>query len=75
MDQEQKPRERSFIRELVPDWRPTREQVLWTIRIISAVVLALIVVSSLGVALWGALAIYIDPKPLRKGKTLSNPSP
>ena len=29
VDQEQKLREKLFIRELVLDWRPTREQKLW----------------------------------------------
>jgi hypothetical protein len=28
VDHEQKPRERSFIRKLVPNWRPTRAQAL-----------------------------------------------
>jgi hypothetical protein len=46
--QEQNPRERSFISELVPDLRSTRVQVLWAIRITLAVVLALTVVSLLG---------------------------
>jgi uncharacterized protein YjbI with pentapeptide repeats len=56
VDQEQKPRERSFIRELlVPNWWPTREQVLWTIRVAVIAVPVLIV-------LWVVLGTYIDPQ-------------
>jgi hypothetical protein len=42
--QEQKPPERSFISELVPDWRPTREQVLWAIRITVVVIVVLLAI-------------------------------
>jgi hypothetical protein len=41
VDQEQKPRERSSISELVPDWSPTREQKLWAARIIIVLVVVL----------------------------------
>jgi hypothetical protein len=44
VEQEQKARERSFIREPVLDWRPTREQVLWTARITIVVVVVLLAV-------------------------------
>jgi hypothetical protein len=55
VDQEQKSRERSFISELVPDWRPSREQKLWAIRLTVAVVLVFIAVALLGVVLWRVL--------------------
>ena len=42
MDQERKPRKRLFIRELVPDWRPAREQALRSIKIAVFVVVALL---------------------------------
>jgi hypothetical protein len=51
VEQEQKPRERSFIRELVPDRWPTRAQWVLTIRITVAVVVAIAVVAPLGVVL------------------------
>jgi hypothetical protein len=44
VEQEEKPRSQSFINELVPDWRPTREQVLWAIRITMLVVVVLLAV-------------------------------
>jgi hypothetical protein len=44
--EQQPPRERmlSFMRELVPDKRPTREQVVWTVRITVVVVVVLLAV-------------------------------
>jgi uncharacterized protein YjbI with pentapeptide repeats len=44
VEQEQKARERSFIRELVPDWRLTRAQVQSAIRIAVVVVVVILVV-------------------------------
>jgi uncharacterized protein YjbI with pentapeptide repeats len=70
VEQEQKPRERSFIRELVPDWHPTREQWLWAIRITVVVVLSLTVIALLGVVLWGVLDGYMDPRTATEKKDL-----
>jgi cytochrome b subunit of formate dehydrogenase len=70
VDEEQKPRERSFIRELVPDWHPTREQWLWAIRITVVVVLSLTVIALLGVVLWGVLDGYMDPRTATEKKDL-----
>ena len=61
MKQDPTPRNRSFISELVPDWQPTRDQVLRAIRIIVVVVMVLTVVGFLGVVLWIMLGTYIDP--------------
>jgi hypothetical protein len=44
VDQEKKSPERSFINELIPDLRPTREQVLWAIRITVVVIVVLLVI-------------------------------
>jgi uncharacterized protein YjbI with pentapeptide repeats len=55
MEQEPKtPREQAedLIRLLVPDWRPTPQQVLWTVRIVVALV-ALLVLIRIGYALPG----------------------
>jgi hypothetical protein len=70
VDQEHNPRERSFIRELVPRWSPTRNQVLWAIRITIAVVIAVAVVALLGVVLWRVLDTYIDPTSATEKKGL-----
>jgi uncharacterized protein YjbI with pentapeptide repeats len=48
VDQEQKPHERSFIRELVPNWRSVREQVLWLIRIVIVLIILLGVLTLIG---------------------------
>ena len=68
MDQEQQPRERSFTSELVPDWRPTREQMLWAVRLAVAVVvllgvfLFLYVISFLfGRTVWELLKVLAVP--------------
>lgn len=65
MDQEQKPHERSFIRDLVPDWRPTREQVLRTLRIaiVLVVVLGLLTLIGLpfGITLWEWVKLLVVP--------------
>jgi ABC-type multidrug transport system fused ATPase/permease subunit len=70
VDQEQKSRERSFISELVPDWRPSREQKLWAIRLTVAVVLVFIAVALLGVVLWRVLDTYINPQTATERKDL-----
>jgi uncharacterized protein YjbI with pentapeptide repeats len=59
-----------FIDELVPDWRPTREQVLWATRLTVAVILALTVIALLGVVLWVVLSIYINPRTATERKDL-----
>lgn len=71
MEQEQKPRERSFIGELVPDWRPTRDQVLWAVRIILMLVALLGILTLIGlpfdVTLWNWLDLLIIPVVLAIG--------
>jgi uncharacterized protein YjbI with pentapeptide repeats len=71
VEQEQKPRERSFIRALVPDWRPTREQVLWTIRIMLVLVVLLGILTLVGlpfdITLWDWLDLLIIPVVLAIG--------
>ena len=69
MEQEQKPPNRSFIRELVPDWTPAREHVLWTVRTVILVVVALLgvllflwVVSfPFSKTVWDALKVFAVP--------------
>src|SRR5215218_1662421 len=39
---------RAFIRELVPDWRSAREQVLWMIRIVIVLIILLGVLTLIG---------------------------
>jgi hypothetical protein len=61
VDQEQKPPERSFIRELVPDWRRTREQKLWAVRIVLVLVAVLGILTLIGlpfhITLWDWLQV------------------
>jgi hypothetical protein len=65
VDQNQKPHERSFIRDLVPDWRPTRDQVLWAVRsvIVLLVALGLLTLIGLpfGITLWTWVKLLIVP--------------
>jgi hypothetical protein len=65
VEQEQKPRERSFIRELVPDWRPTREQKLWAVRIVLVLVAVLGILTLIGlpfhITLWDWLQVLAVP--------------
>jgi uncharacterized protein YjbI with pentapeptide repeats len=69
--QEQQPRERSFIRELLNDWRPTKGQVLWTIRsvIVFVVVLGLLTLIGLPfhISPWDWLDLLIIPVVLALG--------
>jgi hypothetical protein len=67
VEQEQKPRERSFIRELVPDWRPTGQQTLWAIRI--AIVLGILVLIGYdyGITLWDWSKLLIIPAVIAGG--------
>ncbi len=71
MEQEQKPRERSFMSELVPDWRPTREQVLWAVRIVVALVFVLGLLTLIGlpfgITLWEWLKLLIVPAVIAAG--------
>jgi Pentapeptide repeats (8 copies) len=64
MDEEQKARARSLISELVPDWRLTRQQTLWTIRI--AIVLGILVLIGYDydITLWDWLMLLIIPAAL-----------
>ena len=54
----------------MPRWRPTSDQVLWAIRVIVVVFLALIVVALLGAVLWVVLDIYINPRTATERKDL-----
>jgi hypothetical protein len=69
--QEQEPRQQSFMRELVPAWRPTRWQVLWTIRSVIAlvVVLGLLILIELpfGITLWEWMELLIVPAVIAGG--------
>jgi hypothetical protein len=71
VEPEQKPRERSFIRELVPDWRPTREQRLWTVRTVIVIVLLLGILTLVGlpfgITLWEWLKLLIVPAVIAAG--------
>jgi uncharacterized protein YjbI with pentapeptide repeats len=71
VDQEQKPSERSLIREMVPDWRPSRKQVLWTVRIVIVLVVVLGVVTLIGlpfgITLWEWVKLLIVPAVIAGG--------
>jgi len=71
VDQEQKPRERSFIRELLPEWRPTKAQVLWTIRIVLVLVVLLGILTLVGlpfgITLWEWLTLLFVPAVIAAG--------
>jgi uncharacterized protein YjbI with pentapeptide repeats len=71
VDQEQKPHERSFIRELVPNWRPTREQLLWMLRIVIVLVAVLGMLTLIGqpfdITFWYWLDLLIIPVVLAVG--------
>jgi glycogen synthase len=63
--QEQKPSVRSFLRELIVGWQPTRQQVLWAIRIIIVLVVLLSILTLIGSEfnkpLWSWLQLLIVP--------------
>jgi uncharacterized protein YjbI with pentapeptide repeats len=65
------PRTRLFIRELVPDWHPTWEQGLWTVRITILVVVVLGVLTLIswpfGISLWEWVKILIVPVVIAAG--------
>jgi len=71
VEQELKPHGRSFVRALVPDWRPTREQKLWAVRIILVLVVLLGTLTLVGlpfdVTLWDWLDLLIVPIVLALG--------
>ncbi len=71
MNQNQKSREAPLIRGLVPDWRPTSQQVLWTIRIVIVLVVVLGLLTLIGLAfnttLWDWLDLLIVPAVLAIG--------
>jgi uncharacterized protein YjbI with pentapeptide repeats len=71
VDCEHKPSKRSLIRELVPDWRPRRNQVLWTTRFVLALVILLGLLTLIGlpfgVSLWDWLELLVIPVVLALG--------
>jgi hypothetical protein len=71
VDKEGKSRLRSFIRELVPNWQPSRGQVVWTIRIVIVLVIGLGLLTLLGllfdITLWQWLDLLIIPAVLAIG--------
>jgi hypothetical protein len=71
VEQEQKPRDRSFIRELIPDWRAAREQVLWTVRMVIVLVLLLGILTLIGlpfkISLWDWMKLLIVPAVIAAG--------
>jgi uncharacterized protein YjbI with pentapeptide repeats len=70
---EQKPRGRAstFIKDLVLDWRPSRDQVLWTLRTVFVLVFLLSILTLIGlsfhVTLWNWLDLLIVPVVLAVG--------
>jgi uncharacterized protein YjbI with pentapeptide repeats len=78
VDQDQKPRQRSFISELVPDWRPSEDQVLWTVRGVIALLVVLGILTLIGVpfdiTLYDWLDLLIIPVVLAIGGYLFNSS-
>jgi uncharacterized protein YjbI with pentapeptide repeats len=71
VDQEQNPRERSFIRELVPEWRPTRKQRLWTARVTIVLIVLLGILTLIGlpfgITLWEWMKLLIVPAVIAAG--------
>jgi hypothetical protein len=74
VEHEQKPpndHSRSFIKELVPNWRPTREQVLWSVRIAIVLVTVLSTLTLIGlpfdITLWNWMNLLIIPVVLAIG--------
>jgi uncharacterized protein YjbI with pentapeptide repeats len=71
MEQEPNPPQRWSIREVVPAWRPTREQRLWTIRIaiVLVVILGILTLIGLpfGITLWDWAQLLIVPAVLTGG--------
>jgi hypothetical protein len=67
--QEQTRRERAskFIKDLVPNWRPSRNQRLWTTRIVVVLGLSVAVGYSYGITLWDWLKLLIVPAVIAAG--------
>jgi uncharacterized protein YjbI with pentapeptide repeats len=67
------PRERAedLIRLLVPDWRPTSQQVLWAVRIVVVLIVVLSILiligSPYGITLWDWIKLLIFPAVLAIG--------
>src|SRR5215211_2541928 len=80
VDQKQKLREREraskFIKDLVTEWRPSRDQVLWASRIVLglAALLAMLTLIGLpfGITLWAWVKLLIVPVVLAIGGYLFN---
>lgn len=72
MEQQQKPRERSFIAELVPDGRPTRVQVLWAVRIAILLSIVVLIGYAFDITLWDWLKLLVIPTVLAAGGYLFN---
>jgi Pentapeptide repeats (8 copies) len=64
VEPQKSPRElaEDLVNLLVPDWRPTREQVVWTVRIILAFVFLQALFFLAGSWLWEVLVHYVDPR-------------
>jgi uncharacterized protein YjbI with pentapeptide repeats len=80
VERKQKLRERAskFLKDLVPNWRPSREQKLWTIRItlVLVVFLGIFTLAGLpfGITLWDWVKLLIVPAALALGGYLLNRS-
>ena len=74
MEPEKTPRERldAFINRLVPDWRPTEEQVLSAIRVVIILAVLLAPILLIGAWLWGMVADYVHPRTPSDRKDLVN---
>jgi DNA-binding protein Fis len=71
VNQNQKSREGPLIRGLVPNWRPTSQQILWNIRIVIVLVVVLGLLTLIGlpfnITLWDWLDLLIVPAVLAIG--------
>ena len=70
MEQEPKsPRVRAedLINLLVPDWRPTSQQVLWAIRIVIVLSLLVAIGFYYGITLWAWIKLLIVPAVIAAG--------
>jgi hypothetical protein len=69
--EQQRLRQRSFIRELVPERPPTREQVLWAVRIAILLVVVLGILTLIGlpfdITLWDWLDLLVVPAAIAAG--------
>jgi type II secretory pathway pseudopilin PulG len=74
VEPEKTPRRRveDFINLLVSDWRPTREQVRWTIRLIIVFVVLQAPFVLIGTWLWEVLGDYVHPRTPSDRKDLVN---